>query len=112
MNIQIFTDVAEANKFINTVKNPKVDYNNGEIIVFYEPELSVEQVRANKIREDENKALVGLERAQMHLEFLNEVARHDPDNDDKVKGGIENTKLNINNYKSTLAVVERWKEKN
>lgn len=113
--IKIFKDVEAANDFMETVKVSDCSYlTDGTIIVQYEPFITPEQARARKIREDENDTLVGLERAEMHLEFLNALKKERGDAGNKkdsqtLDKGITETLQSIDNYKIKLKAIEGWK---
>ena len=110
MYIKLFYNTDEANSFIKGVKVVTVQYDQGTIVVIYNPILSPEETRAKKIQDDEAEALAGLEEAKMHLQYLEIIKGQGEDEAKIVEGSIKGAEQNIKNYQAKLTAIELWKK--
>lgn len=110
MYIKTFNFTDEANDFIKEVKVVSVQYDQGTIVVIYNPILSPEHMRAKKIKDEEAEALVGLEEAKMHLQYLEIIKSQGEEEAKIVEGSIKSAEQNIKNYQAKLTAIELWKK--
>lgn len=108
MKIALFKDETKANDFTKEVRVLSLEYHDGDIVVIYEPYLSIEEEKIAKIKEDEREARKGLIQAEMHMVYLNEVEK--TVDDKEIESGKKTAKESILNHKAKLAAVEQWKK--
>ena len=104
MNIKTFTDSEEANAFADTVKVKEVSYDNGTIVVIYAPFFTEKEMKADRLKIDQETAQMAVLQSNMQLEYL-KATQAKGEGTDETEKGIETIGKNIAHYQCQLDVI-------
>lgn len=107
MNVKLFSNPDEANSFANsvTLTGAQVIANEHGIYVFYEPDLSAEELEVVEYRSRLRKALASLVKDRAHLEYLKLVNLGEKHEEQRSRA-IEETELNIENGEALVRLYQ------
>lgn len=108
-HIKVFkaSEADQANEFIDSVDlcDGRVELQDGQIYVFYHPQVKPEELEAQKVRSRIRQAEESLVEAKLHSAFLGVT---DIGDEEKIKSAKESNDKEIKNIENRIQLFKSW----